>query len=81
MPLTDQTKKHLSFFLVAISFILVQVIIEMVFVYFFTLFFENVIMLFYEQKWILIVMHFIITAILIILARPFAEKFYKPKMV
>jgi len=74
-----ETRKHIAIFLVAISFILIQIIIEVLFFYFLLIFFEKTVTSLLNQKTILVVVHLCITIVLIAIAKPFSNRFYRQK--
>ncbi len=76
--MTPETKKHLAVFLVAISFILLQVIVEVAFFYVLAVSSQEITTFVVENKALFVFIHLLITLILIVISRPFARRFYRP---
>jgi len=74
------TRKHVAIFLTAASFLLAQFIFELIVVYLLFYFFNRHLSFYFYKFFVFVaVVHFLISLVLIIAARPFALKFYKEK--
>lgn len=70
---------YLAIFLTALTFVLLQCVIELVFIYTAVSYSIDVASALYNERYVLIIVHVALTIWLIVFAKTFSEKFYKYK--
>ncbi|MEK7542970.1 MAG: hypothetical protein AAB503_01535 [Patescibacteria group bacterium] len=70
-------RRYWAIFLTALSFVLIQCVIELVFIYTAVSYSIDIASGLYAERYVLIVIHLALTIWLIVFAKAFSEKFYR----